>query len=211
MGRRRDVFRPFGLIHQIGSLAPSFWQIWMRFSCFRRCKSGPNILKESAAGISKRPGPEPPGPEPPGPERPGPKGTSCPLKILGREGGREGRAEGGGEETKRGKQKQKKGKKKKLFWKFYQQAISVSQKTESLESGKLRGGNVKAAVRGPWRLRQPKSVALTSADGRLHRCYHHCYHRCKYCNNPIMIFKRKKIHHIETEKEEEEEGKEKAI
>ena len=123
MGRRRDVFRPFGLIHQIGSLAPSFWQIWMRFSCFRRCKSGPNILKESAAGISKRPGPEPPGPEPPGPEppgpeppgpeRPGPKGTSCPLKILGREGGRDGRR--GGEETKRGKQKQKKEKKKNFF------------------------------------------------------------------------------------------------
>ena len=107
MGRRRDVFRPFGLIHQIGSLAPSFLQIWMRFSCFRRCKSGPNILKESAAGISKRPGPEPPGPE-----RPGPKGTSCPLKILGREGGTGG---GGGGETKRGKQKQKKEKKKNFF------------------------------------------------------------------------------------------------
>ena len=110
MGRRRDVFRPFGLIHQIGSLAPSFWQIWMRFSCFRRCKSGPNILKESAAGISKRPGPEPPGPE-----RPGPKGTSCPLKILGREGGREGRAEGGGRKQRGGNKNKKKEKKKNFF------------------------------------------------------------------------------------------------
>ena len=113
MGRRRDVFRPFGLIHQIGSLAPSFWQIWMRFSCFRRCKSGPNILKESAAGISKRPGPEPPGPE-----RPGPKGTSCPLKILGREGGREGGRDGrrGGGRKQRGGNKNKKKEKKKNFF-----------------------------------------------------------------------------------------------